>query len=132
MIELYINYGPLVVAAILGAIAWLYFKFLADKIKSARWSQMIVRAGLSLRMIILEGNNTYVNELKDAGQDGEWTDVEKAKAKKMAIDKFKEQWGVTGLKELAKVVGFGDALDSWIGTNLEATISEMKALTPKS
>lgn len=133
MTELYIDYGPMVVVAILGAIAWTYRKFLADKIKSQRWSSMILRAGLSMKTIVLEVNAVYVKALKAANEDGVLTDEEKAEAKKMAIDKFKEQWGVKGLKELARVIGFGDALDSWLGSLLESTLTEVKAsaLPPK-
>lgn len=131
---MYIDYGPMVVLAVLGAIAWTYRKFLADKIKSNRWSGMILRAGLSMRTIAIEVNAVYVKALKDAGQDGVWTDEEKAKAKKMALDKFKEQWGAKGLKELARIIGFGDALDSWLGSLLESTLADLPkatALPPK-
>lgn len=134
MTQMYIDYGPMVVIAVLGAIAWTYRKFLADKIKSQRWSSMILRAGLSMRTIVIEVNAVYVDALKKANDDGVLTDEEKAEARKMALDKFKEQWGVKGLKELARVIGFGDALDSWLGSLLETTLSELPkatALPPK-
>ena len=135
MHELYINYGPMFVLTLLGAVAWTYRKFLADKIKSQRWSSMILRAGLSMRTIVVEVNAVYVDALKKANEDGVLTRAEREKAREMALDKFKEQWGVEGLKELAKIIGFGDALDSWLGSLLESTIKELPksvALPPKN
>lgn len=117
----------MVVVAILGAIAWTYRKFLAEKIKSEQWSGMILRAGLSMKSIVVEVNQVYVNALRAADDDNVITDEEKAEAKKMAIAKFKEQWGVEGLKELAKIIGVGDALDSWLETLLESTVAEVNA-----
>lgn len=131
MTDLYIEYGPVVLAAIFTGLAWLYSRFLADKIKGQRWGQMALRAGQELRAVITEVNATYVKELKAAGEDGTWTDKEKAKAKEMAIAKFKENWGAAGVKRMAKVLGIGDAVDSWLGTQVEATLAEMKALPPK-
>lgn len=132
MIELYIKYGPIVVVAILSGIAWLYYRFFADKLKSKRWGHMILRAGQELRAVVIEVNNTYVKALKDAGQDGKWTDVEKALAKATAIDKFKENWGTKGIKRMTKVLGIGGAIDSWLGTQIEATIDDMKVELPQA
>ena len=126
MTQIYIEYGPLVVVAVLGAIAWLYYKFLADKIKSTRIAQMVLSFGQELRAVITEVNATYVKALKEAGEDGVWTDEEKAIAKQKAIDKLKENWGVAGIKRLTKILGIGGSIDSWLGTQLEATLSDMK------
>jgi len=126
MSELYIEYGPLAVVAVLGAIAWLYYRFLADKIKNARVGQMILRAGQEIRAVVTEVNAVYVKELKAAGEDGKWTEAEKAAAKKMAIDKFKENWGPKGIKRMSKVLGIGGVVDSWLGTQVEATLADMK------
>lgn len=127
MTQIYIEYGPMVLAAIFFGIAWLYYKFLADKIKSNRIAQMIVAAGQELRAVITEVDATYVDALKDAGQDGEWTDKEKAAAKARAIDKFKTNWGITGIRRMTKILGIGGSVDSWLGTQIEATLSDMKA-----
>ena len=126
MQELYIKYGPLVVGLILTGLAWLYFRFLADKIKNTRVAQMVIAAGQELRAVITEVNNTYVKALKDAGEDGEWTKVEMKLAKARAIDKFKENWGVAGIKRMTKVLGIGGSVDSWLGTQVEATLSDLK------
>lgn len=126
MQELYIEYGPMVVVAVLGAFSWLYYKFLSDKIDSPRITQMVLSFGQELRAVIIEVNSTYVDALKDAGQDGEWTDEEKAIAKSRAIAKLKENWGMAGLQRLTKILGIGGSIDSWLGTQLEATLSDMK------
>ena len=126
MQELFIEYAPVVLVAVLGAIARLYYKFLAEKIQSTRIAQMVLTFGQEMRAVINEVNVTYVNALKDAGQDGEWTKEEMEIAKNMAINKLRENWGLTGIKRLAQVLGIGGSIDSWLGTQLEATLSDMK------
>ena len=126
MQEIYINYGPMVVVAVLGAFSWLYFKFLSDKVESARIAQMVVSFGQEARAVIIEVNSTYVGSLKDAGQDGEWTEEEMSFAKARAVDKLKENFGASGLKRLARILGIGGSIDSWLGTQIEATLSDMK------
>jgi len=126
MTELHIQYGLLVLAAIFTGLAWLYSRFLADKIKSSRVGQMVVATGQELRAVITEVYATYVKALKAAGEDGKWTDEEKAKAKKMAVDKFKENWGAKGIKRMSKILGIDGVVDSWLGTQVEATLADMK------
>jgi hypothetical protein len=126
MQELYIEYGPMVLGVILAGIAWLFYRFLWDKIKETRVAAMAVRLGQELRAVITEVNATYVEALKDAGQDGEWTEVEKEEAKKKAIAKLKENWGDKGIKRLTKILGIGGVVDSWLGTQVEATLADMK------
>jgi hypothetical protein len=134
MTELYIQYGPAVAAAIFIGLAWLYSRFLADRIKNTRVGEMIAAAGQELRAVITEVHNTYVEALKAANEDGKLTDEERAKAKKMAIAKFKENWGIKGIKRMTKVLGIGGSVDSWLGTQVEATLSDMKdaAKLPKA
>lgn len=127
MTELYVEYGPAVIAAIFIGLAWLYSRFAADKIKSNRVKEMIVSIGQELRAVITEVNNTYVKVLKDVEHDGEWTDEAKAYAKKRAVAKLKENWGPKGIKHMAKVLGISGAVDSWLGTQVEATLTDMKA-----
>lgn len=133
MTTLYVDYGPAVLAAIFMGLAWLYSRFLADKIKNTRVGEMVAASGQELRAVITEVNNTYVKALKDTEQDGEWDAEAKAEAKKKAIDKFKENWGTKGIKRMAKVLGIDGAVDSWIGTQVEATLTDMKerAALPK-
>ncbi len=126
MIELYIEYGVAALATILLAISWLYSRLLADKIKGNRTAQLVVNVGQELRAVITEVNNTYVKALKDAGQDGEWTKKEMSLAKTKAVDKFKENWGPRGIKRMARGLGIGGAIDSWLGTQVEATLTDMK------
>jgi hypothetical protein len=132
MTELYVEYGPLVLGLILSGISWLYSRFLADKIKSTRVRDMVAAAGQELRAVITEVDNTYVKSLKDAGQDGKWTETEMVEAKRRAVAKFKENWGTTGIKRMTKVLGIGGSVDSWLGTQVEAMVSDKKsALPPK-
>ena len=133
MTNLYVEYGPAVLAAVFLGLAWLYSRFLADKIKNTRVGEMVAASGQELRAVITEVNNTYVKALKDTEQDGEWDAEAKAEAKKKAIDKFKENWGTKGIKRMAKVLGIDGAVDSWIGTQVEATLTDMKerAALPK-
>jgi hypothetical protein len=126
IIETYTKYGPVLLVALLSGITWLYYRFLADKIKSKHVARMILNFGQELRAVIIEVNATYVDGLKTAGEDGEWTDVEKQEAKDRAIAKLKENWGPTGIKRLTKVLGIGGAVDSWLGTQVEATLDDMK------
>lgn len=126
MQELYIDYGPLAVAAVLSALAWLYYKFLAQRLQSSLVAQMVLDFAQEVRAVITEVNATYVRALKYAGEDGVWTDKEKAVAKQMAINKLKENWGPTGIKRLTKVLGIGGYVDSWLGTQVEATLADMK------
>lgn len=127
MTELQIKYGLLVLAAIFSGLAWLYAKFLADKIKNTRVAQMVLATGQELRAVITEVYATYVKALKAAGDDGVWTDKEKAKAKKLAIDKFKENWGAKGIKRMTKILGIDGVVDSWLGTQVEATLADVKS-----
>ena len=92
---------------------------------------MILATGQELRAVATETYATYVKALKEAGDDGVWTDVEKAKAKQMAIDKFKENWGVTGIKRMTKILGIGGSVDSWLGTQVEATLADIKKANGK-
>lgn len=127
MLEIYMNYGPAVLAAIFVGLAWLYSRLLADKIKNGRVGQMIVATGQELRAVITEVNNTYVKALKDTEKDGEWDDATKAEAKRLAIAKFKENFGLKGLSRMTKILGVDGAVDSWLGTQVEATLSDMKS-----
>lgn len=126
MIQIYIDYGPAVLAAVFIGLSWLYSRFLADKIKNERIGQMVAAAGQELRAVITEVNAVHVKALKLANKDGKLTDAEKAKAKMMAVDKFKENWGPTGIKRMTKILGIGGVVDSWLGTQVEATLADMK------
>lgn len=133
MTQIYIDYGPAVLAAVFIGLSWLYSRFLADKIENERVGQMIAAAGQELRAVVTEVINTHVEALKLANADGKLTDSEKAAAKKMAIDKFKENFGVTGIKRMTKILGISGSVDSWLGTQVEATLADMKerAAPPK-
>ncbi len=133
MTELYMQYGTMVLMAILFAIAWLYMRFLHDKVKDTRAGRALLRLGQELRAIIIEVDAVYVDELKQAKEnDGKLTKAAATRAKKMALDKLKENYGPRGLKRLAKVAGVDGALDSWLATQLEGVLGDMKeAKRPK-
>jgi hypothetical protein len=116
----------MVLVAIFMALGWVYSRFVASRINSTRLGDMIAKTGQELRAVITEVHNTYVKALKDAGQDGEWTSKEKAEAKARAVAKFKENLGVKGIKRMTKVLGISGAVDSWLGTQVEATLTDMK------
>lgn len=127
MSELYMQYGTMVLVAVLTAIAWLYMRYLHDKVKGTRLGQALLRLGQEIKAVILEVNTVYVDELKRGMEDdGKLSAEEIAKARAMALDKLKENYGPRGIKRLARIAGVGGAIDSWLGTQIEGSLQEMK------
>lgn len=127
MSELYMQYGTMVLMAVLSAIGWAFFRFLHDKVKNGRLGQALLRLGQEIKVIILEVNTVYVDELKRGKKDDGKLDAEEiAKARKMALDKLKENYGPKGLKRLARIAGVGGVIDSWLGTQIEGSLQGMK------
>jgi len=132
MAELYMQYGPALLLAIFTVIAWLFMHLLWNRIKDSKYAKYILRAGQELRASINEVSQTYVAELKAASEDGKLTDEEKKAALQKAIDKFKSNYGVKGLKRLSKILGLGDKLDGWLTTQAESMLHEMKTSLPEA
>lgn len=128
MSELYMQYGTMVLMAVLFAIGWLYMRYLHDKVKDSRLGQALLRLGQEIKVVIVEVDTVYVDELKRGKEDdGKLSQEEIAHARKMALDKLKENYGPKGLKRLARIAGVGGALDSWLGTQIEGSLQELKA-----
>lgn len=107
------------------ALAALVAKYVIAKIDNETVRKYVGRAWTEVKSAVAEVYQTYVAELKAASADGKLTDEEKAEAKKKAIALAKSNIGKKGLARLVRILGI-DALDDWLGTQVEAAVDLSK------
>lgn len=126
--------GVVVLHWLVGASAfgWLLGKLLARYISNKTLRDLLTRLGWEVRAVVLEVHQTWAEDIKKGKADGKLTEEEKAHAKALALSKLKENLGKKGIARLAKVLGLHiDALDSWLGNKIEATVAELKTGRPQ-
>lgn len=127
--ELGLNILEILSPAILALLAWLGVKlagWLRAKTKNELVGGMLARLTESVFTLVREAEQTAVAAIK-AGKDPSspgGTKLTKAEAEKVKADviaKLKELWGMKGLKEIGKVLGWTEAS---VTSFLEAKVEE--------
>ena len=125
MLDLYIQYGTVVLGLLLSALAWGAIRLVMAKVKSLKIRDILFRFGTELRSVVLEVNQTYVKALKEASADGKLTDEEKKEALERAIKKLKSNLGMNFLKKLARILGLS-SVEEWLVTQAESMVAGLK------
>lgn len=120
------QYGTMVLMAMLTGIGWLAIRFGLDKIKSQRIRDTLLRLGAEMRAVVAETNTVLVDELRKDNEDGKLTAEEKKRAKHMAMEMLKSNLGVKGIKRVTKVLGI-ESINSWLGAHISDTVDSVKA-----
>ena len=122
MYELIATYGDTATNWLLVAISAILARYIYVLIESTVTRRYVSALWDEVRAAVLEVEQTYVAALRRGREDGLLTDDEKAEARKLAIETAKSNFGLKGLKRLAKIFD----VDKWIGTKLEATVAAVK------
>lgn len=113
---------------VLSAIGTFLAAKVVGKMPSPYLRDAMMRLGLEVESAVKAVHQTYVDAIKKAREDGVLTPEEAAKAKQMAVDVLKANFGLKGLKSLMKVLGLDEAgLDKYLGTKVEASVAELKS-----
>ena len=127
MSAIIISYGIMALVAVLSVLGLVLTRYVLSAISNNWLRGATARLWDAVHDAVLEVGNTYVDALKDAGEDGEWTKTEKDEALARAIVIAKSNFGWKALAELAKVLGIED-VDKWIGSKVETAVAEDKRL----
>jgi hypothetical protein len=115
---------------ILAILAWLSTKLaqlIGAKVKNEYLRGVLARLDDAVFAAVRDVHQVLVEELKAASADGRLTPEERARAKKMAIDKARSYLGTKGLAELCKVLGLdAEGIENLLGTRVEATVHDLK------
>lgn len=104
-------------------------KLIGAKVQNEYLKGVLVRLSETVFAAVKELQQTVVDAIKVANADGKITDDEKASIKAAAVKTIKSHLGVKGIKELLAVLGLDeDALDSFLGTQVEAAVLDLKAV----
>lgn len=117
---------------LLAALTWLSVKasgWVKAKTNNTTIGGMLGRATTLAFTVVKEAQQVFVKQMKDDSKDGVWTDVEKAKAKKMAMDSLKSHLGMKGLKELGQVLGLnGEGIEGFLSSQIESAVHDIKKI----
>lgn len=127
MSELVIQYGITALVAILGFLSMLLTRYVWELIKRNWLREMLQRLWEEVKTAVLAVGQTYVDGLKEGNEDGKLTPEEKSIALSRAVEEIKSNFGMKGLRSLARVLGI-DSIDDWLGAKVEAVIGEEKRL----
>jgi len=133
--EIIINFGTPLATLAIAILSAVLSRFVWSRI-SADWARRLLQAAYAeIADAVLIVWQTYVEELKEKSADGKLTEAERAEAKDRAIDIVLRNLGETGLKRLARVLGFEDsgnvtAIDhtvAWLEDKTEAAVASLKS-----
>lgn len=113
-----------ILVIITGLFAWGMERFVAwlnTKIKASKLSTKLNEAKEIVQNVVKKVYQSYVQDRKKAG--GSLTEEQKAEAKQMTIDECKALINDNLQKYIMKKLG---NLDTWLGTQIEATIYTLK------
>lgn len=133
--DVLLNYSGTLIAAVLSVVLGLVLKPFAKQLWLKGAMQRVADA---VKDGVMAVNQTWVDRIRIARQDGIVTAEELADAKKMAIEEAKVQLGKFFLDLLARVGGYDDAsMDRMFATKVEAQVQRQNliksgALSPVS
>lgn len=121
--DLISQYGPVVIGAVFTALAG----FVARHFLATVWLRdMLGRLVTEAKAAVLEVEQTYVDELAKAKEDGTLTAEEGRIARNMAIATLKSNLGTKGLRRLGRILGLtDDELDRLLGSHVEAAVKQL-------
>lgn len=117
--------APLGGALGLGLLSLLFYglKKLAKKTDMEWDDRTVMRAEDAARKAYLEVKQVFVDNAKDRNRDNKLGVKEAKLAKQKAIDHAKSYLGPKGLRQLGDVLGAGELVDSFLGTEIEANVA---------
>ena len=119
--------GDEVLAWVATLLAGLFARYILVKIGREVAQKYLGRSWIEVKSAVAEVYQTYVSALKEANLDGKLTAEEKAEAKSRALKVAKANIGKKGLSRLLRILGLeSDALDTWLGTQVEAAVDLSK------
>ncbi len=127
MYDLIIQYGHAAVVGILSVLGIGLTRYVFSAIKRAWLIDALSRLWIEAKKSVLAVEQAYVKGLKEGmADDGKLSAAERAKAKGMALDVLKSNYGMVGLRKLARVLGI-DSIDGWLGSTIEAALGDTAA-----
>lgn len=124
-----ILFSGLITAALIAGLAFAtrYLIALANKIKHETINEQVVNLIVRVRSSVIDAvkyvNQTYVNEIKAASEDGKLTDEEKREAKNRAIQVALDRIKTIGQDELSLLT---DNIMKYISDEIEVVIDDLK------
>src|SRR5690554_5262064 len=121
---------PAVLALIAAGLAYgtAYLRARAEAIRHDHLQRMatglLERAHREVYDAVRATGQTYVDELKQAREDGKITEEEARLARELAWQHFKTQMGAVAMAELEAIVG---DLTEWFRSEVEAALGHIKA-----
>lgn len=110
---------------VLALLAGRALVWVGTSIKNQVASQIVVRALQEIQAIVVEVWQTYVTAITKGRADGKLTPEEAAEAKRLAWEKFVENWGLKGLQRLARALGL-EGVESWVKGKIESAVGGLK------
>lgn len=123
MIKLGITLIPIIGTLIAGLVS-IFISWLRNKINTEKYGKYLDWAEQIIHNVVYDLQQSIVDDLKEASEDGKLTSKEAESIKSLAIEKIKNQIPSYILEYLSK--GFSD-VDDMIGSYIEKTVYEMKA-----
>jgi hypothetical protein len=120
--------APLAVS-VLAAVFSYIAALIAKKIKSETVREVATRISELTQSVVLSVQQTYVDNLRSAAQDGVISSAEATEAKERALDALRSHLGPKGKAEALKAFGFAneEQLDAYLSTQIEAAVAKAKA-----
>jgi hypothetical protein len=118
---------PLILAGLTYLAATLALA-IRNKVKNAYLQETLVRLNDTAFDVVMEFEQTMVNEYREAAKDGKLDAEEVAEIKAHALGKLKNHFGPKGLDELRKILGFDSQkkFDEFLSGKLESQLRQMK------
>src|SRR5262249_23129459 len=121
------TFGPEIIGAVCTALLGLIGRALVNH----AWLRgMLERLVTEAKAVVLEVEQTYVDSVKGARDDGVLTPAEAATARRLALSALKSNLGMKGLRRLGRILGLDDSeLDRLLGTHIEAAVKQVTMVT---
>src|SRR3990172_6326880 len=117
---------PIVLPILLTWAAARYEQWVKAHIKNEKLRTMLLSVDDAVKVAILSVQQTYLDDIKKSLADGKLTSAEKQHAARLALAVVKQQLPPEILALLQAT--FGDKLDAWLTTRIEASV-QLKKLT---
>lgn len=121
-----LRHGSILVELLFGIIFGVFVRRLDKHL----WLKGFMdRLGVEAKDVVMEMNQTFVDQLRIAKEDGVITSAERAEAFSMALAKLKSNIGPKLLERAARVLGYDDAgMDRLLGTKIEANVQKQNLI----
>ena len=123
MYELIISYGHAAVVAIISVLSIVLTRYVFGAIKRVWLRDALERLWVEAKKTVISVEQVYVKALKEGRADGKLTAEERARAKLRALAELKSNYGMKGIRKLARVLGIDD-IDGWLGRTVEAALGD--------